>query len=423
MRNIIRWLPWAAIIPGLLLATWLLPAAGSVTVAEEPARSHGLHVGEPDQPPDETEAVYLPFIQHNYPKHTIVQGAYIPPINMYGTELLAFNDLVGKDLGIVNYYMGWFFAPNAYPWLPDQIEDQIPPERWPQIMLSWIPVGRDCRVHPPDEEVPTEDRPSVTSLYDIRDGYCDEYIRLVAQELKNLPFTFMLRFAHEMNLQSQIWWVGHFDGDPQLYIDAYRRIYDVFAAEGLTNVQWVWSPNYASSPREEWNSLFNYYPGDAYVDWVGLSVYNWGDYLDVPWWSLTDLLDSDTWDHVMSALMCSYAKPIVLELASVEGSRPGDGTKAEWVLDAYQQVDQFPFVRALVWFNDYDFGDPDLPDLRVVGGSSRDPDPWHEGYAYPLPEGSGVWTQAYIEAVARDEITNYVPPLEEITPPSTYCND
>jgi hypothetical protein len=352
-----------------------------------------------------------------------VQGAYIPPINYYGTELLAFNDLVGKDLGIVNYYMGWFFAPITYSWLPNKIEEQMPPERRPQIMLSWVPRGRDCRVHPPDEEVPPESRPEVTSLYDIRDGYCDEYIQLVAQELKDLPFTFMIRFAHEMNLEGKPWWVGHFNGDPQLYIDAYRRIYNVFAAEGLSNVQWVWGPNYASNPREEWNSLFHYYPGDAYVDWVGLSVHNWGPWLDVPWWSLTDLIDSDTWDHVLPDLMCHYAKPIILEMGSVEGTRPGDGTKAEWVMDAYQQAEQFPFIQALVWFNDYDFADPDKADFRVVGGSSQDPDPWHEGYAYPLPEGNGVWTQGYISAVAQDGIIDHVPPLEEITPPSTYCGD
>jgi hypothetical protein len=81
----------------------------------------------------------------------------------------------------------------------------------------------------------------------------------------------------------------------------------------------------------------------------------------------------------------------------------------------------FPFVKAVVWFNDFDRHDPSRADFRVVGGSSFDPDPWHEGYAYPLPENDGRWTQAYRSAVAEDKFVSHVPPLADITPPGTFC--
>jgi len=356
----------------------------------------------------------------DYLPEAVVHGAYLPPVNNYGEELLAFDDLVGKDIGILNYFVGWYFAPYQFRWLPSQIAKQMPEDRRPTLMITWVPRGRNCQIHPADQP---GDWSANTSLYDIVNGRCDAYIRGVARELEAMSFDFMIRFAHEMNILDQPWWVGYYNRDPQLYVQAYRRIYNIFASEGVTNVQWVWGPNYASNPREEWNSLYQYYPGDSYVDWIALSVYNWGEWLNVPWWSLSDLLDSDTWDHAITGVSCRYAKPILLELGTVEGTRPGDGTKASWVLDAYQQIQEYPFVKAMVWFNDYDYSNPSGADFRVVGGSAQDPDPFHPGYAYPLPQPTGYWTQAYRTAVGPERFVSQMPPLDVITPPATYCGD
>jgi len=352
------------------------------------------------------------------PADVIIHGAHLPPINNYGQELLAFNTLVGKDLGILHWYMGWAFTPNAWQWLPNQLNAQVPEDRLPQMMITWIPEGRNCRVTPPDQQDTTG---QITSLYDIADGHCDSYVRLIARKLKALPFTFLLRFAHEMNIQDQSWWVGHYNSDPQLYINAYRRLHDVFASEGVTNVQWVWSPCVNSWPEDEWNSIDNYYPGDEYVDWIGLSAFNYAKWHSWPWWSLTDMFDSDMWHHALPTMQCHHAKPILLEIASVEGTRPTDGTKAAWILDAYQKVDLYPFVKAVVWYNDYDYGNPSAADFRIAGGSSAESDPFHEGYAFSLPSGTGSWTNAYRTAVARDKYVSQAPLLEDITPPATLC--
>ena len=39
---------------------------------------------------------------------------------------------------------------------------------------------------------------------------------------------------------------------------------------------WVFCPNVDSVPGDAWNQWSNYYPGDAYVDWMGFDGYNWG---------------------------------------------------------------------------------------------------------------------------------------------------
>ena len=67
-----------------------------------------------------------------------------------------------------------------------------------------------------------------------------------------------------------------FDGDhnqmePADYVKAYRRIVDILRAEGADNIAFVWhsyaAPTYKDYPLSAW------YPGDAYVDWVGISLF------------------------------------------------------------------------------------------------------------------------------------------------------
>jgi hypothetical protein len=67
-----------------------------------------------------------------------------------------------------------------------------------------------------------------------------------------------------------------FDGwhnalEPRDYVKAYRRIVDLVRAEGVDNVAFVWH-SYAS-PTYKGYALSDWYPGDEYVDWVGISLF------------------------------------------------------------------------------------------------------------------------------------------------------
>ena len=58
------------------------------------------------------------------------------------------------------------------------------------------------------------------------------------------------------------------------YINAYRRIVDILRQEGVSNVAYVWQS--CTSPIDDIldggrENLLNYYPGDDYVDWFGMS--------------------------------------------------------------------------------------------------------------------------------------------------------
>ncbi len=67
------------------------------------------------------------------------------------------------------------------------------------------------------------------------------------------------------------WGQGVNGNSPADYAAAYRHVHDVVTAAGATNVVWMWSPNLVDfDPAQDLAPL---YPGDGYVDWVGLSGY------------------------------------------------------------------------------------------------------------------------------------------------------
>jgi hypothetical protein len=66
-------------------------------------------------------------------------------------------------------------------------------------------------------------------------------------------------------------------GTPAEYIAAWRKIHDVFVADGVTNVKFIWimtAYSYAVGPSAR-NYAPKYFPGDAYVDAMGIDAYNW----------------------------------------------------------------------------------------------------------------------------------------------------
>lgn len=121
---------------------------------------------------------------------------------------------------------------------------------------------------------------------------------------------------------------------PAKVISAFRHMHNLFT--GLTNVKFAWDVNNVSVPDTASNALGVYYPGDAYVDIVGVDGFNFG---------------SDSWDEVFSSSLMnklsSYGKPVyILSTASVPGS-----SKAQWIMDMGSHIKNYPSVAGWVWFN------------------------------------------------------------------------
>ncbi len=197
-------------------------------------------------------------------------------------------------------------------------------------------------------------------LRDIYNGNYDAYIQRWATAAKTWGHPFFLRFDHEMNG----WWYpwaegktssgvivnGNSAGD---YVKAWRHVHDIFVSVGATNVTWVWAPNQMGT-SSQYPALSSLYPGDAYVDWTALDVYNKYS----TWAGINPLLTGSegmTWfkNSYNEVLSVAPGKPMMLsEFASIEAG-DGGAKKAAWIKDALttQFPTNFPKIKAVVYMN------------------------------------------------------------------------
>jgi beta-mannanase len=136
-------------------------------------------------------------------------------------------------------------------------------------------------------------------------------------------------------------------GSPAAFVAAWRHIKDVFDADRVTNLVYVW--NVVGSDAQLSSS---FYPGDAYVDWIAWDPYNWYKCHNSPWASFGDKVEPFYgWlrQHGLGD------KPFMLsEYGSVEN--PADpNAKAEWFADIPSTLQsRLPNLKAIVYFNGLD---------------------------------------------------------------------
>ncbi len=93
----------------------------------------------------------------------------------------------------------------------------------------------------------------------------DAYLHRLARQAKETEIPIFLRFANEMNDPGSAW-----GQDKALYIEKFRLVADVMHKEA-PNVVMCWSPN--DWGHHGFGDAVEWYPGDQYVDWVGISSY------------------------------------------------------------------------------------------------------------------------------------------------------
>jgi hypothetical protein len=111
--------------------------------------------------------------------------------------------------------------------------------------------------------------PFGASVPSIAQGHSDGYITQFAQAVRALNLPVALSFGHEMNGNWYPW--GTTQTTPRQFVAAWRHVHDLFTQAGAGNVIWVWNPNIINPMPQV--RLGPYWPGKAYVDWVGLTGY------------------------------------------------------------------------------------------------------------------------------------------------------
>ena len=153
----------------------------------------------------------------------------------------------------------------------------------------------------------------------IRSGRWDRLLVRRARACRDFRAPIYLRWAPEFNGD----WNPCY-GRGREFVAAWRHMVHVFRSAGATNVRWVWCP-IALEQRyrapEDWRA---YYPGDRFVDWVGMDGYNWGTARSWSRWQ--------SFDAIFGPLYADYARRKPMMICEVACGEQG-GDKSAWIRD------------------------------------------------------------------------------------------
>jgi mannan endo-1,4-beta-mannosidase len=216
---------------------------------------------------------------------------------------------VGRKPNVIGQYIGWRTAFDA----------RAAASAWSYgalYYIVWEPYG--------------------TSAGTIAAGHSDAYITQFGRAVRALNLPVVISFGHEMNGNWYPWGVGQTSAAD--FVAAWRHIHNLFTAAGASNVIWLWNPNVISAlPQVQ---LQPYYPGDAYVDWVGVTGY----FATTGSHSFKGLYGA-----TMSEIRRFTAKPFIIAETAVE---TGPAETAS-VRSLFSGIAHRSRVLGLVWF-DYD---------------------------------------------------------------------
>ena len=195
--------------------------------------------------------------------------------------------------------------------------------------------------------------PFSQSVASIANGASDSYITTFAKAVRAFGSPVAISFGHEMNGNWYPW--GTTDTTAAEFVAAWRHIHDLFAAAGATNVVWIWNPNVVNPMPDV--QLSPYWPGSAYVDWVGLTGY-------------FPTTGPDTFSGIYQPTITEVrkftSKPFIIAETSVE---TGPDQLAS-VRNLIGGVEASSDVLGFVWFNfnkdGVDWSVTDRPDVRAA---------------------------------------------------------
>lgn len=264
-----------------------------------------------------------------------------------GQEIRTFEAAVGKNIVWAYFSNNWF------------VENDNG-KRWPEIrfpreaVLTIWNYRKEHRIVPFIRMMPRstwkENRPDpVYAMQNIIDGKFDAELRewaRVARTIRTLTepdasIPLIVEFGAEVN---GAWfpWSGAQNGGktknrygdpakadgPERYRDAYRHIINLFRSEHTDNITWAFHVDVHPKPVDEWNSAAGYYPGDDYIDLIGLSVY--GPQEPGEEFETFEHAINDAWNKILAM----SSKPIAIVEFGIDDSP----RKAEWIKAAFESI-------------------------------------------------------------------------------------
>lgn len=225
-------------------------------------------------------------------------------------------------------------------------------------------------------------------------GAHDAHIVAQARAFKALGTPVLLTFNHEPEFDPDL-------GTPSEYQAAWRHWVGIYRQEAASNVSFDFIMLGSSFGRG--GAVANsFYPGDEFVDWLGVDGYNWYETKDQEWLSFAQVMTGfRTW-------AVGHNKPLyVAEIGSAEET--GDpGRKATWIREMGATLRSWPEVKAVSWFNWYPpVGTPDT--FRFTLTSSE--------------ESMEAWRQVVADPYLAPNLTNVVQGTPQQVSPPVVASD
>lgn len=166
------------------------------------------------------------------PRNGLYLGGYVLQDEFIDLSMDRFNELTGKNHATYFKYVGY-----GKPFPKEWVDEVIAAGGFPQI--AWEPNS---------------------GLDEVQD---DDYLLQFALDAKEANVPILLRYASEMN---GTW--TFYSGNSELYIEKWKLVHRVMN-ENAPNVMMLW--NVFTMPE---STIDEFYPGDDYVDYVGVNIYN-----------------------------------------------------------------------------------------------------------------------------------------------------
>lgn len=184
--------------------------------------------------------------------------------------------------------------------------------------------------------------------YEILQGKYDDYFHQYAKQIKDFGHPVLFRLNNEMNGDWCTYSSYYTAGDTELYKALWHYVYDIFTQEEVDNAIWVWNPHDLSFPNFKWNHAYLYYPGDEYVDVVGLTGYNTGNYYPGETWREFPYI----YDQLVRAYDAVFDHPFMI---TEFGSNSVGGDKVAWLNNMFASIDKYPRIKMAIWWNGIDW--------------------------------------------------------------------
>ncbi len=246
----------------------------------------------------------------------------------------SFTAATGRPPAVWSIWADWADSTSAFPTaLVNRLKQghSVP-------LIIWQPVGAG---KPPGHSgSPGLEESCGVDYSKIIGGDWDTYIRSWATAaIGKGPI--LMRFAHEMDGGWFPFGFTRCQNSAAKFKTMWKHVVTIFRSAGATNVKFVWSPLKANTHAKQ------LYPGNAWVDYVGVSSFNWASAHHAPWQSLVTVVK-----HFTDGLM-SYAssKPWILAETGSVPSEHGH-SRASWLTSGYKALySQIPNIKAIVYFN------------------------------------------------------------------------